>query len=375
MPGLTSDALHLVQRLALPAPAGPPTDPAQGIFSDGGMITIKTGGLFSSQTVISSNGVGAGRTHAQRSLLAAARHQQHRTHMLRSAVRGTRLQETHPDCELARRVGAAHEVGRQLGDGDRQRARLADPECRRRHEHRIVQMHCIRIAPHAAEQVERDRVALEVRAQRARVVHANRSDQEIAQRAGEDLRARTLIQHRRADPCSGQIPPDTTSTDCPGSVPASRRELTPRCGPTRHRVSGATTRADAPPSSPPRRRAGDADQLSSTFDAEMTRDGGARSAARRHRARGGANRPDSSGVEQSEQVMSFEDGRPSNRRAGDGDAVVREAHDRQSHVQRRSLLRDKRPAHRRRDEQAVQHRGEEPEHLGRRLGLRFTRGV
>ena len=28
-PGLTSDALHLVQRLALPAPAGPPTDPAQ----------------------------------------------------------------------------------------------------------------------------------------------------------------------------------------------------------------------------------------------------------------------------------------------------------------------------------------------------------
>jgi hypothetical protein len=28
-PGLTSDALHLVQRLALPAQAGPPTDPAQ----------------------------------------------------------------------------------------------------------------------------------------------------------------------------------------------------------------------------------------------------------------------------------------------------------------------------------------------------------
>ena len=28
-PGLTSDALHLVQRLALPAPAGPPTDSAQ----------------------------------------------------------------------------------------------------------------------------------------------------------------------------------------------------------------------------------------------------------------------------------------------------------------------------------------------------------
>jgi NAD(P)-dependent dehydrogenase (short-subunit alcohol dehydrogenase family) len=28
-PGLTSDALHLVQRLALPAPAGPPTDDAQ----------------------------------------------------------------------------------------------------------------------------------------------------------------------------------------------------------------------------------------------------------------------------------------------------------------------------------------------------------
>jgi hypothetical protein len=28
-PGLTSDALHLVQRLALPAPAGPPTDHAQ----------------------------------------------------------------------------------------------------------------------------------------------------------------------------------------------------------------------------------------------------------------------------------------------------------------------------------------------------------
>jgi hypothetical protein len=28
-PGLTSDALHLVQRLALPAPAGAPSDPAQ----------------------------------------------------------------------------------------------------------------------------------------------------------------------------------------------------------------------------------------------------------------------------------------------------------------------------------------------------------
>ena len=70
-------------------------------------------------------------------------------------------------------------------------------------------MHRIRIAPHAAEQIERDNVALEVRAQRAlRVVHANRSNQEIAQRAGEDLRTRALIQHRCADSCSGQVPPD-----------------------------------------------------------------------------------------------------------------------------------------------------------------------
>ena len=51
---------------------GPPADARLGIFSDGGKITITTGGVFSSQEVISSKGVGNGRDAGDISIVAGS---------------------------------------------------------------------------------------------------------------------------------------------------------------------------------------------------------------------------------------------------------------------------------------------------------------